>query len=149
MLASAARRALRLQARAMSSDAAAAGAGTAVLPQAANRTTTWSPSQRSKAAATAGPRQTQLIPLFVVVRRFEQTNWELQPNPPSAMEFINAVPVKFVEARRVACDGGGGALGHPKVYINLVRYELPPRVSAMRLMLLTTILDRLHNLLFQ
>ncbi|KAL2911942.1 hypothetical protein HK105_208552 [Polyrhizophydium stewartii] len=97
----------------MSSDAAAAGAGTAVLPQAANRTTTWSPSQRSKAAATAGPR-------------FEQTNWELQPNPPSAMEFINAVPVKFVEARRVACDGGGGALGHPKVYINLDKDQPMP-----------------------
>lgn len=25
-----------------------------------------------------------------------------------------------VEDRVVSCDGGGGALGHPKVYINLV-----------------------------
>jgi uncharacterized Zn-finger protein len=24
-----------------------------------------------------------------------------------------------VEEQRVACDGGGGALGHPKVYLNL------------------------------
>jgi uncharacterized Zn-finger protein len=24
-----------------------------------------------------------------------------------------------VETDRVACDGGGGALGHPKVYLNL------------------------------
>ena len=25
----------------------------------------------------------------------------------------------IVETDRVACDGGGGALGHPKVYLNL------------------------------
>lgn len=24
-----------------------------------------------------------------------------------------------VSARRVACDGGGGALGHPKVYLEM------------------------------
>lgn len=29
-------------------------------------------------------------------------------------------PVSDVETRIVSCDGGGGALGHPKVYINLV-----------------------------
>ena len=27
--------------------------------------------------------------------------------------------VIIVETDRVACDGGGGALGHPKVYLNL------------------------------
>jgi hypothetical protein len=26
----------------------------------------------------------------------------------------------MVESGKVSCDGGGGALGHPKVYINLV-----------------------------
>jgi len=26
---------------------------------------------------------------------------------------------KWVASSKVACDGGGGALGHPKVYINL------------------------------
>ncbi|MFI5002991.1 MAG: zinc-finger domain-containing protein [Reyranellales bacterium] len=25
----------------------------------------------------------------------------------------------IVDTDRVACDGGGGALGHPKVYLNL------------------------------
>ncbi|KAI8920649.1 zinc-finger domain-containing protein [Entophlyctis helioformis] len=90
-------------ARAMSS---AADKAAAVVPQASNRATTWSPSQKAKQAATTGPR-------------FEQTNWDLQPNPPSAQELIQAVPIKWVEARRVSCDGGGGALGHPKVYINL------------------------------
>eukprot|EP00842_Homolaphlyctis_polyrhiza_P001377 jgi/Hompol1/223/HPOL_000678-RA len=76
------------------------------LPQASNRTTTWSQSQLEKAKATVGPR-------------FEQTNWDLQPNPLSAQELIKAVPITFVEGRKVSCDGGGGALGHPKVYINL------------------------------
>jgi uncharacterized Zn-finger protein len=27
--------------------------------------------------------------------------------------------VIIVDTDRVACDGGGGALGHPKVYLNL------------------------------
>jgi len=44
---------------------------------------------------------------------------EAQPSPPSAMEFIKAVPVTLVSTRITSCDGGGGALGHPKVYINL------------------------------
>jgi NADH dehydrogenase (ubiquinone) Fe-S protein 6 len=35
--------------------------------------------------------------------------------------MISKVPVKHVEERITHCDGGGGALGHPKVYINLVR----------------------------
>eukprot|EP00050_Salpingoeca_kvevrii_P018587 m.76060 g.76060 ORF g.76060 m.76060 type:complete len:130 (+) comp8102_c0_seq3:177-566(+) len=36
-----------------------------------------------------------------------------------AQDLIAAVPPTVVHARRVACDGGGGALGHPKVFINL------------------------------
>ncbi|VDD82401.1 unnamed protein product [Mesocestoides corti] len=36
-----------------------------------------------------------------------------------AMELIEKVPPKKVADRIVACDGGNGALGHPKVYINL------------------------------
>lgn len=32
------------------------------------------------------------------------------PEPPEIIE---------VEASVVACDGGGGALGHPKVYLNM------------------------------
>ena len=24
-----------------------------------------------------------------------------------------------VETSRIACDGGGGALGHPKIYLNM------------------------------
>ncbi|KAI9144734.1 zinc-finger domain-containing protein [Paraphysoderma sedebokerense] len=51
--------------------------------------------------------------------RFEQVDMEAQPNPPSAMELIAQQPVRKVHGRVAVCDGGGGALGHPKVYINL------------------------------
>ncbi|XP_030266325.1 NADH dehydrogenase [ubiquinone] iron-sulfur protein 6, mitochondrial [Sparus aurata] len=36
-----------------------------------------------------------------------------------AIKLVAEEPVTDVEARVVSCDGGGGALGHPKVYINL------------------------------
>lgn len=44
---------------------------------------------------------------------------EKQVNPQFAIDLINSVPPKPVKDRVVWCDGGGGALGHPKVYINL------------------------------
>ncbi|KAM6498107.1 hypothetical protein JOM56_006055 [Amanita muscaria] len=75
-------------------------------PQAPNYATTWSTSQRSRPSAGEGPR-------------FEQTVMELQPNPPSAMEMIANEPVRIVHERRAVCDGGGGPLGHPKIYINV------------------------------
>jgi NADH dehydrogenase (ubiquinone) Fe-S protein 6 len=78
----------------------------AVVPQAPNSDKVWSASQTIKSAALVGPR-------------FEQMNMQFQPNPPSAMECIAKVPIAKVASRVVSCDGGGGALGHPKVYINL------------------------------
>ncbi|XP_076636501.1 NADH dehydrogenase (ubiquinone) 13 kDa A subunit [Colletes latitarsis] len=36
-----------------------------------------------------------------------------------AIKLINEVPPEPRKERIVACDGGGGPLGHPKVYINL------------------------------
>ncbi|XP_029662206.1 NADH dehydrogenase [ubiquinone] iron-sulfur protein 6, mitochondrial-like [Formica exsecta] len=36
-----------------------------------------------------------------------------------AIKLINEVPPSPKKERIVACDGGGGPLGHPKVYINL------------------------------
>lgn len=44
----------------------------------------------------------------------------LQVNKNFAIDLIAEQPVSQVESRVVSCDGGGGALGHPKVYINLV-----------------------------
>lgn len=43
-----------------------------------------------------------------------------QVNENFAIDLIAEQPVSEVENRIVSCDGGGGALGHPKVYINLV-----------------------------
>ncbi|CAO3670602.1 hypothetical protein G6F70_005504 [Rhizopus microsporus] len=74
--------------------------------QAANRATTWSENQRAKADALKGPR-------------FEQMDLSTQPNPMAAIELIAEEPIRFVNKRIAHCDGGGGPLGHPKVYINL------------------------------
>nr|CDS33540.1 expressed protein [Hymenolepis microstoma] len=40
-------------------------------------------------------------------------------NKSFALELIESVPPKKVTDRIVSCNGGHGALGHPKVYINL------------------------------
>ncbi|XP_053323812.1 NADH dehydrogenase [ubiquinone] iron-sulfur protein 6, mitochondrial [Spea bombifrons] len=40
-------------------------------------------------------------------------------NEQFAINLISEQPVTVTESRVVSCDGGGGALGHPKVYINL------------------------------
>ncbi|KAJ8672668.1 hypothetical protein QAD02_003928 [Eretmocerus hayati] len=40
-------------------------------------------------------------------------------NPNWSINLIAEVPPEPQKARIVACDGGGGPLGHPKVYINL------------------------------
>ncbi|CED84818.1 NADH:ubiquinone oxidoreductase, NDUFS6/13 kDa subunit [Phaffia rhodozyma] len=77
-----------------------------LVAQSPNYATTWSPSQLPRNLAFTGAR-------------FEQTLLEYQPKPESAMEMISQVPVIMVHGRKAVCDGGGGALGHPKVYINL------------------------------
>lgn len=103
-----------------------------VAPQAPNYAQPWSLNQRPRPVPGEGPR-------------FEQTAMELQPNPLSAMELIANEPVRMVNARKAVCDGGtckyvdlvsvfslfnlgGGPLGHPKIYINLVRAN-PSRTS--------------------
>ncbi|KAI8591983.1 zinc-finger domain-containing protein [Geranomyces variabilis] len=131
--------------RFMSNAAAAANAGSqAVVAQAPNRPAVWSEHQQNKAVAMTGARFEQTdfdLQVRSVVdeekhlreleaeedrsRAFRNGD-ELRPNPLSAQELISQVPVRMVSARRVACDGGGGALGHPKVYINLDRGEPQP-----------------------
>ncbi|KAI0724575.1 hypothetical protein C8T65DRAFT_626942 [Cerioporus squamosus] len=78
----------------------------AAVPQSPNYANTWSTSQRPRPQAHSGPR-------------FEQTIMELQPNPLSAMEMISKEPIRVVHGRKAVCDGGGGPLGHPKIFINL------------------------------
>lgn len=41
-------------------------------------------------------------------------------NEQYAIDLIAEVPPIACGTRVVSCDGGGGPLGHPKVYINLV-----------------------------
>ncbi|KAK5631983.1 hypothetical protein RRF57_007697 [Xylaria bambusicola] len=81
------------------------------LKQAPNRTEIWSRSQRPRAAAMQGPR-------------FEQTDFDLQPAPKAAIELIHKQPVRWTHDRMVACDGGGGPAGHPRIYINTDKPEI-------------------------
>ncbi|KAF9478518.1 NADH:ubiquinone oxidoreductase kDa subunit [Pholiota conissans] len=76
------------------------------LRQAPNYPSTWSTSQSPRPGPESGPR-------------FEQTDMALQPNPLSAMELIAEEPIRLAKGRKAICDGGGGPLGHPKIYINL------------------------------
>ncbi|VDP46892.1 unnamed protein product [Schistosoma margrebowiei] len=46
-------------------------------------------------------------------------------NKQFAEKLIAEVPPIACKENIISCDGGGGALGHPKVYINLVsQYQL-------------------------
>ncbi|GAA5854950.1 hypothetical protein JCM8547_002319 [Rhodosporidiobolus lusitaniae] len=74
--------------------------------QAPNRAVTWSKSQAARTDAMVGPR-------------FEQTAEQYQPRPLAAIELIQEEPIRLVQGRVAACDGGGGALGHPRIFINL------------------------------
>ncbi|KAG8851849.1 hypothetical protein FRB96_009033 [Tulasnella sp. 330] len=80
---------------------------TPIVGQAPNRAAKWSTSQQSR-------------PQHASIPRFEQTDMSLQPMPLSAQEMIAKEPIRLVHGRKAVCDGGGGALGHPKIFINLV-----------------------------
>ncbi|BFZ54318.1 hypothetical protein PYCC9005_001352 [Savitreella phatthalungensis] len=80
--------------------------------QSPNREVTWSNSQQPRQLGMRGPR-------------FEQTDFSLQPQPQAAIELIAQQPIRYETKRVVSCDGGGGALGHPKVYINLDKHGEP------------------------
>ncbi|XP_012673692.1 NADH dehydrogenase [ubiquinone] iron-sulfur protein 6, mitochondrial [Clupea harengus] len=53
------------------------------------------------------------------VRRARFVGRKKEVNKNFAIKLVAEEPVSDVEDRVVSCDGGGGALGHPKVYINL------------------------------
>ncbi|KAG0637207.1 putative NADH-ubiquinone oxidoreductase [Tuber brumale] len=82
-------------------------------PQAPNRATAWSRSQQPRELGMVGPR-------------FENTDMELQPAPYAAIELIHRQPVRFSEKRIVVCDGGGGPMGHPRIFINVDKPEIVP-----------------------
>ncbi|KAM5514628.1 nadh-ubiquinone oxidoreductase [Fusarium oxysporum f. sp. phaseoli] len=73
------------------------------INQAPNRVGVWSRSQRPRSQAMTGPR-------------FEQTDFDLQ--------MIHKQPVTWTHERIVACNGGGGPEGHPRVFINTDKPEI-------------------------
>tara|TARA_B100000575_G_scaffold81405_1_gene64027 strand:+ start:455 stop:631 length:177 start_codon:yes stop_codon:yes gene_type:complete len=38
--------------------------------------------------------------------------------PPDIKDDLNS-DIEFVKSKKVNCDGGGGVLGHPKVYLEM------------------------------
>ncbi|XP_074064162.1 NADH dehydrogenase [ubiquinone] iron-sulfur protein 6, mitochondrial [Macrotis lagotis] len=52
-------------------------------------------------------------------RKIRFVGRQKEVNENFAIDLIAEQPVSEVESRVISCDGGGGALGHPKVYINL------------------------------
>ncbi|XP_075068924.1 NADH dehydrogenase [ubiquinone] iron-sulfur protein 6, mitochondrial [Mixophyes fleayi] len=52
-------------------------------------------------------------------RKIRFVGKQKEVNEQFAITLIAEQPVSEVKSRIVSCDGGGGALGHPKVYINL------------------------------
>ncbi|KAJ1860088.1 hypothetical protein LPJ73_001535 [Coemansia sp. RSA 2703] len=76
------------------------------IEQAPNRQDVWSADQRPRSDVVNDPR-------------FIQADLLGQPRPMAAIELIAEEPVRQVETRLACCDGGGGALGHPRVWINL------------------------------
>jgi len=81
------------------------------LLQAPNHAGTWAASQLPREQAMTGPR-------------FEQTIMEHQPQPYAAIELIHKQPVRWQKKRVVECDGGGGPLGHPKIFINVDKPQI-------------------------
>jgi NADH dehydrogenase (ubiquinone) Fe-S protein 6 len=125
--------------------------------QAPNRPNVWSRSQQPRERAMTGPRFEQTIIEYQVSRTGlqninqciyssdrETSADELQPQPYAAIELIHKQPVRWTHDKVVACDGGGGPLGHPRIFINtdkpqvcmctycglpFVSVQLPPALS--------------------
>uniref|UniRef100_A0A8C9UJI9 NADH dehydrogenase [ubiquinone] iron-sulfur protein 6, mitochondrial n=1 Tax=Spermophilus dauricus TaxID=99837 RepID=A0A8C9UJI9_SPEDA len=53
-------------------------------------------------------------------RKIRFVGRQKEVNENFAIDLIAEQPVSEVDHRVISCDGGGGALGHPKVYINLI-----------------------------
>ena len=49
-----------------------------------------------------------------------------QPRPMAAIELIHKQPVRWTNQKVVSCDGGGGPLGHPRVFINTDKPAILP-----------------------
>lgn len=47
-----------------------------------------------------------------------------QPQPEAAISLIHKQPVRWTSSRTVSCDGGGGPLGHPRIFINVDKPQI-------------------------
>uniref|UniRef100_A0A8C9MV67 NADH dehydrogenase [ubiquinone] iron-sulfur protein 6, mitochondrial n=1 Tax=Serinus canaria TaxID=9135 RepID=A0A8C9MV67_SERCA len=73
------------------------------------------------------PRSRPLLALYFTFQVYDEKDYrrvrfvgrQKEVNKNFAIDLIAEQPVSQVESRVISCDGGGGALGHPKVYINL------------------------------
>ncbi|GKT73416.1 LOW QUALITY PROTEIN: zinc-finger domain-containing protein [Colletotrichum tofieldiae] len=101
--------------------------------QAPNRSLIWSRSQKPRAEAMTGPRFEQTdFSLQTAMRHFDNEiarpfgtdRHGLQPQPYAAIELIHEEPVRWTHNRVVACDGGGGPTGHPRIFINTDKPEI-------------------------
>ena len=54
----------------------------------------------------------------------QKTNPHSQPQPQAAITLIHQQPVRWTHERKVSCDGGGGPLGHPRIFINVDRPQI-------------------------
>ncbi|XP_072168990.1 NADH dehydrogenase [ubiquinone] iron-sulfur protein 6, mitochondrial-like [Diadema setosum] len=52
-------------------------------------------------------------------RRIRFVDRQKEVNEKFAIDLVDEEPPIVIQGRSVYCDGGGGPLGHPKVYINL------------------------------
>ncbi|KAI7798726.1 NADH dehydrogenase [ubiquinone] iron-sulfur protein 6, mitochondrial [Triplophysa rosa] len=80
------------------------------------------PSQRySVAVSNDGEKITHTGQVYDPkdVRKARFVGRQKEVNENFAINLVAEEPVTHIESRVVSCDGGGGALGHPKVYINL------------------------------
>ena len=114
--------------------------------QAPNREKVWSRSQAPRGKAMSGPRFEQTLMEYQVCwskREFwgesssemrgeereelvkeegfrgHKLMMDVQPQPYSAIDLIHKQPVRWTDKRVVSCDGGGGVLGHPRIFINV------------------------------
>ncbi|TRY71169.1 hypothetical protein TCAL_02370 [Tigriopus californicus] len=52
-------------------------------------------------------------------RNVRFANRPKEVNPQWAIDLVQEEPIRMTDQAIVSCDGGGGALGHPRVYINV------------------------------
>ncbi|XP_056376791.1 NADH dehydrogenase [ubiquinone] iron-sulfur protein 6, mitochondrial [Hyla sarda] len=77
--------------------------------------------QLSTAVSTTGEKVTHTGQVFDEgdYRKVRFVGKQKEINEQFAINLIAEQPVNEAKSRIVSCDGGGGALGHPRVYINL------------------------------